>query len=181
MDGIKPKKPIWKKWWFWIGLFFILPFVSLLIMGSVGQSLPEDTTIKPTNAPQAVITQALNQAPKYVFNVPSLVGKDLDGVISVLGTPEGQDPTAEQIRLGAKEWDKTFVKDGKELMATYTISDRKIVDFFISSEDPSGATKDKSYLLEIGNLNENDSRYKVEFVKTLKDPSLFTGVKIMPQ
>lgn len=117
---------------------------------------------------------------QYVFNVPSLVGKDLDGVIAVLGQPQGQDPTALQIQQGVREWDKTFIKDGKELLVTYSISNRKIVDFFISTDDSSGNTTDTGYLLQISNLQENDPRYRVEFVKSIKNPSSFTGVKVIP-
>ena len=63
----------------------------------------------------------------------------------------------------------------------YTISNRKIVDFFISTDDPSGVTKDTTHLLKLGNLKQNDPKYKVEFVKAIKNPSVFTGVKIIPQ
>lgn len=121
-----------------------------------------------------------SQSVKSTFDVPSLVGKDVDEVIATLGEPQGQDPTALQIQQGVKEWDKTFVKDGKELLVTYTISDRKIVDFFISTDDPSGVTTDKENLLVIGNLSENDPKYTVEFVKAIKDPDSYTGVKVIP-
>ncbi|HSW88015.1 MAG TPA: hypothetical protein VLG12_02520 [Candidatus Saccharimonadales bacterium] len=122
----------------------------------------------------------VKQADLATFDVPSLVGKDLDGVIAVLGQPKGIDPTALQIQQGVTEWDKTFVKDGKELLVTYTISDRKIVDFFISTSDPSGATSDKEALLKQENLKQDDAKYRVEFVKAIKDPSTFTGVKVIP-
>ena len=121
-----------------------------------------------------------SQSAKSTFDVPSLVEKDLDGVIALLGEPQGQDPTALQIQQGVKEWDKTFVKDNKELLVTYTISNRKVVDFFISTDDPSGITTDKENLLRIGNLSENDPRYTVEFVKAIKDPNSYTGVKAIP-
>lgn len=116
----------------------------------------------------------------YVFDVPSLIGKDLDGIVAMLGTPKGQDPTEQQIQLGVTEWDKTFVKDGKELLVTYTTSNRKVVDFFISTDDPSGSTTDTEHLLQMGNLQENDPKYKVEFVKAIKNPSSFTGIKVIP-
>ncbi len=165
-----------KKWWFWV----ILIFVSFLIIrGSSG-----DTNNGQTEQPKADIPSASSknsQVTQYVFDIPSLVGKDLNGVIAVLGTPKGQDPTAQQIALGAKEWDKSFVKDGKKLLVTYTISNRKIIDFFLNADDPSGKIKNTTHLMELGNLKQNDPRYKVEFVKVLKDPSSFTGVKIIPK
>ncbi len=117
---------------------------------------------------------------QYAFDVPSLVGKDLDGVIAILGEPRGQDPTSLQIQQGVIDWDKTFIKDGKELLVTYTISNRKIIDFFISTDDPSGGTSDSEALLLLGNLKQTDSRYRVEFVKAIGSPGSFTGVKVIP-
>lgn len=118
---------------------------------------------------------------QYAFDVPFLVGKDLYGVIAVLGTPEGNEPTRQQIDLGIKEWDKTFRNNGQELLVTYTISDKKIVDFFISTNDPSGITTDTNALLQQGNLTQNDPRYRVEFVKAIKNTNTFTGVKVIPK
>ena len=90
------------------------------------------------------------------------------------------EPTNEQIRLGVKDWDMGFTKDGKDLLISYNIATRKINDLFISTDDKSGKTKDKSHLLEMGNLKENDPRYTIEFVKALNNPSSFTGIKIIP-
>ncbi len=178
----KPNKSIWKKWWFWVLLFFGIPFTLLLIMGTIGNNLPENATTAPSGVPQAVVTEAMaTQTPKnYVFDIPSLVGKDITGVKAALGTPKDKEPTAQQIKLGTKEWSLTFEKEGKELLVTYNTASGKITDYFIGTDDPSGKTKDKNHLLELGNINEGDSRYKVEFVKALKDPSVFTGVKVIP-
>lgn len=181
MDN-KPNKSIWKKWWFWVILVLGVPFVFLLIMGTIGNSLPESATTTPSEAPQAVVTEAIaTQVPmQYVFDIPSLIGKDIIGVKAALGTPKDKEPTSQQIKLGAKEWSLTFEKEGKELLVTYKTATGKIVDYFIGTDDPSGKTKDKGHLLEIGNINEGDSRYKIEFVKALNDSSVFTGVKVTP-
>ena len=123
-------------------------------------------------------TQNINN--QYVFDIPSIVGKNLDEIITVLGKPEGQNPTALQIQQGIREWEKIFKKEGKELLVTYIISNGKIVDFFIPTDNTSGITKDKKHLLVIGNLNENDPNYRIEFVKAIKEPTSFTGIKIIP-
>lgn len=169
-----------KKWWFWV----ILILISFFIIRGMGGDTDNNKTNNKTEQPRVVAPPASSknsQVNQYVFDIPSLVGKNLDGVIAVLGTPKGQDPTAQQIALGAKEWDKTFVKNGIELLVTFTISNKRIVDFFISTDDPSGKTKNTTHLMELGNLKQNDPRYKIEFVKTLKDPSSFTGVKVIPK
>lgn len=169
-EGLKKepnKSPLWKKWWTWL-IFIVAVF---LVANAFNQ------------APKLMerARESANTSNKQIFDVPALVGKNLDGVITVLGTPKGQDPTALQIQQGITEWDKTFVKDGKELLVTYTISNRKIVDFFISADDPSGKTTNTTNLLQLGNLREGDSRYRIEFVRAIKDPNSFTGVKIIPK
>ena len=165
-------KPFLKKWW----LLLILIAILVIYINIASKSHTQSSNNEPLTETPTVTSEI-----KPVFDIPFLVGKNLDGVIAVLGTPKGQDPTAQQIQLGAKEWDKIFIKDNKELLVTYTISNRKIVDFFISTDDPSGVTKDTTHLLKLGNLKQNDPKYKVEFVKAIKNPSVFTGVKIIPQ
>lgn len=181
----KQKRSLWKKWWFWVGLFFGIPFLFLLILGTIGNNLPQDSTTVPSKAAQAVVTQAVVTqpvaTPKYVFDVPALMSKDIDGVKAVLGKSKGLEPNSEQVRLGVKEWDATFEKEGKELLVTYNIGTKQIKDFFISSDDPSGKTSNKNHLLELGNLKENDPTYKIEFVKALREPSSFTGIKVSPR
>lgn len=120
----------------------------------------------------------------YIFDVPALIGKNIDEVRTILGTPldkELTEPSQEQLNLGANQWDNTFRKDGEDLLVTFSPLTRQIVDFFIATDDSSGKTQDKNHLLELGNLKEGDSRYNIEFVKTLKDPSYYTGVKAIPK
>ncbi|MBI2420522.1 MAG: hypothetical protein HYV38_00345, partial [Candidatus Levybacteria bacterium] len=78
-------------------------------------------------------------------------------------------------------WDNTFKKDGKELLVTYKPSTREVIDFFVSTDDPSGATKDTKKLLEISGLSENSPSYIIEFVKVINDPNSYTGIKATPK
>lgn len=168
----KLKKPIWKKWWVWaIGIVLLI-----IIIGNSGASKTKPIR-SATPPPDVVTTQTA------VFDVPALIGKNLDEVTASLSPyqKKSADPTEQQIKLGAKTWDRTFEKDGKTLLVTYDILTKKIIDFFIDTDDPNGSTKDKNHLLALGGLKENDSKYKVEFVKAIKDPSVFTGIKITPQ
>lgn len=118
----------------------------------------------------------------YTFDVPSLVNKSLDEIITELEPYKQKtlEPNKAQIDAGVKEWEVSFKKDNKELLVTYVISTKQIKDFFISSDDSSGSTKDKNHLLELGKLSENDPNYKIEYVKVLRDPASFTGIKIIP-
>lgn len=154
-----------------VGRLIVLIVVIAAIAGCGGQK-QTTTQSSPTVAQQA----------QFVFDVPSLVGKNLDEVKAALSSYQKKtlEPTEEQIKAGIKDWEMEFEKDGKSLLVTYEISTKKIKDFFISTDDISGKTKDKVHLSALGNLKEGDSRYRVEFVKAFADPAYFTGVKIIP-
>ena len=166
-------------------IFVVLP-IAFLVIGGIGylitggkMSTSEQT---PTSAP-TVVTKEETPALQFVFDLPVLIGKNADEVATTLKDYQKKtlQPTQEQIKMGVKDWDMEFEKDGKDLLVSYVIATKVVNSFFISTDDPSGATKDKKHLLELGNLNESDSRYKVEFVKVLKDSTRFTGVKVTPR
>ena len=166
------KKKFYKRWWFWV-----LVVIALFIIGAAGNGSKKNTV-----SHQETKTE---NTPSHTFDVPSLMGKNIDEVKAVLGAPVSDtEPTAQQLGLGLNEWEKNFKKDGQELLVTYRPKDRTVIDFFITANDPSGKdglTKDTKKLLQIGNLNENDPRYAIEFVRALKDKSSYTGVKISPK
>ncbi|MCX6812781.1 MAG: hypothetical protein NTW79_04190 [Candidatus Berkelbacteria bacterium] len=175
-----------------VGLIFgiatVLFFVLFGVTSNKSTPTTSPTTTTKTETPAATTqkteTPTTTPAPKFIFDVPSLVGKNIDEVRTVLGSPADKtmtEPTKEQLSLGAAEWDNTFQKDGNDLLVTFDPTTRKIIDFFISTDDASGKTQDKNHLLEMGNLKENASNYKVDYVKTLKDSTSFTGVKATPK
>ncbi len=164
-----------KKNWFWrhkIISGILLVFV-IIIIAAIADGPTE---------PKATDTQVATTASEPVFDVPVLMGKNVDDITKVLGKAAGDDePTAQQLALGTKEWWKTYKKDGRELLVTYNPQTRSIVDFFISAKsDNEMSRKDMDKLLEVGNLKQGASDYSIEYVKALKDPSTYTGVKITP-
>ena len=177
MNEPKVKKPIYKKWWFWvIAIFFGISYLgSKLPPTQKSEDIPVQDVVKNTSTPELKIN--------YTYDVPSLLDKNSDQIKTELKPylNKSVEPTQEQINLGVKDWDLSFTKDNKDLLISYNITTKKVNDFFISTDDKSGKTKDTKHLLELGNVKENDSRYKVEFVKTFVDPSTFTGIKIIPQ
>lgn len=138
---------------------------------------------KPAQKPEASKpTKAVEQKVSAAFDVPSLVGKNVDEITTEL-KPYQQEflaPTQAQIDAGVDVWDTSFSKDGQALLVNYNIATKKVDDFFISTDGKSGKTKDKQRLLQVGNLKESDPRYKVEFVKVITEPSYYTGIKIVP-
>jgi len=183
------EKPSRKKILLYFGLatllFLILGVTTTKPVSSPTQTVKQNITTKPTSLPtQTAQLNVTNTNKQYVFDVPALVGKNIDEIRVILGEPEDgklKEPNDQQIELGTTEWNNTFEKGGKELLVTYNIKTRKVIDFFISTDDSSGATDNTRHLLELGNLTENDPRYKIEFVKAFIKPSVFTGVKAIPR
>lgn len=129
---------------------------------AVAQTQPQPET---TQAPQ-------NTAPQFSFDVPSLIGKNIDEVKAILGKPTDYTaPTKQQLALSSI-WDMGYTKDDVNLLITYSPKNKIITDFFIDGSD-------KNKLLTQGNLQENNDNYKVEFVKNVMKPDEITGVKIM--
>lgn len=151
-----------------LGLFLIGSVIAVLM--SVLSS--------PSQTSKAVVSSAASTQ-KVVFNVPSLLGKDVDQIKKELGTPsDDTEPTELQLKNMSQdsEWWKTFKKDGVELLVTYNPRTRKVVDFFISDL----GDQDKARIMAAGGLKNDDPACQLEFVKALKDPSTYTGLKITP-
>ena len=154
-------------------LFKFLPLLAVtILLISCGSS----------NKKEEQNTNATKTDVKKVYDVSSLVGKNIDEIRSVLGKPSDEEiePTKQQMEMNFDSWDNNFDKDGKTLLITFNPQDRKVIDFFISTDDPSGTTDDYSDLLKICNVTDDNSAYKIEPVPTIKDDTRFTGIKIVP-
>jgi hypothetical protein len=115
---------------------------------------------------------------KQVFDVPALIGKNVDQVKAVLGATKIKDePTQLQLDMGTDEWSNTITKDGVDLLVTYHPKTRKVVDFFISASVVEG---DQETLYKVANVKPGASNYRLEFVKANTRPGLYTGLKITP-
>jgi len=151
------------------GLGAVILFPILLIIFFSGN----ESTPKPAEEVQAVQPAA----PAYAFDIPSLLGQDIDALKQTLGAPtEDSEPTAAQLQLGTDTWEKSWTKGEYDLMATYDVKTKKVVDLFLSTNTDAAfaSFKDTDNILKIGNLEKSNSRYSVEFVKANKGG--YTGV-----
>lgn len=132
------------------------------------------------SGPKQEVTESVKNIVSTVYDLDSLYGKNIDEIVTVLGKPlNDSEPTKLQKDSGIKEWEKSFKKDGYDLLVTYYSDTRDVKDFFISSNDPSGATKDYITLIEVGGIDKQ-SKFIVKPVNTIKDPNLYTGVIFTP-
>lgn len=155
-------------------------FLCLLII-FIFISIFNTNSIEPKQ--EQKLTQFQKEKIVVVFDVEALYGKNIDEIRAVLGEPtdgEYTNPTAQQLALGTKEWSNSFKKDKYELLVTYDVASKKVIDFFVETDDPSGATKDTKKLEKILNV-ENSTNFTIEPVKALKDPSVYTGIKVVPK
>lgn len=125
------------------------------------------------------VVQSVDQ--KVIFDVPSLVGKNVTEIVTILGTPSSNDVPKEEQLLSNREWDMSFQKDGFQLLVTYNYDTKVVKDFFVGGDDQTYENRDTERMIKMTNTKENDPRYTVSFVKAYKDPSRFTGILITPK
>lgn len=119
--------------------------------------------------------------PQPVFDVPSLIGKDIDEIRQILGKPTDErltEPPPETIKKFDDEWDNRFSKNGYKLLVVFSPKTRQVVDFFFPTNDPSQKTRDVQSLMHLTGVSEMDSLYTVERVPVQGSPSEYTGIII---
>lgn len=168
-----------------IGLYILGGWILIAMISTALNTNKEQKTTTPTSNPASTKTKTATPAvtatptPKFIFDVPSLFGKNIDEIRTILGEPadkELTESTQEQLSLGATQWTNTFKKDEYELQVTFNPSSRKIIDFFAC---PSSGYVDQNKLMEVSNTKENASNYTIKPVKELKNPNNITGITII--
>ena len=114
-----------------------------------------------------------------VFDVPSLMGKDIDQVKSALGAPVSDREVLKN--NGDDTNSKNWRKDNTALLVAFHKNTRHIENFFVSCDTLSGMCDDEEHLLQMGGLQRNDSRYHVEFMPTGLVTGRYTGVMATPR
>jgi hypothetical protein len=121
-------------------------------------------------------------AGKPVFDVPALLGKNIDEVrADLLGaaiTPDA-DLTPKQLQSGQTEWIKSFRRDSTTLVVSYNAQTRRVHDFFLKTAH--GRTSDYQALLRLANVTEADRRLRVEPMKTVANPRQYVGIRLAPR
>lgn len=113
---------------------------------------------------------------KYVFDVPSLLAKNIDQVTALLGGSFQVDaePTATALTAGHPTWERSFRRDTTLLFVTYHAQTRQIFHVFLSTAQQK--TVRYASLLELGNLWGDEPRLVVEPRRANDDSGRYRGV-----
>lgn len=113
-------------------------------------------------ADKAIAPAISQKAPKpsvpFVFDVPSLLDKNIDQIEQELGKPT--EPEVPNLTLN--ELERRCRRKGYTLIIDYDTVSRKVTSFIISATEPAGGTKDCRKLLVAGNVRAGDARYTVD-------------------
>jgi hypothetical protein len=161
-----------------VGGAVAIPVIGLLLIACL---FPRGPSLRGSPARSVPHSETANERVEPVFDVPSLLGKDMDGVQAVLGTPT-EDDSDHPWHDGSDEHLKAWEKNGVALGVTFHSRSKRVIDFFVSLDDsPSSAgTTDKKHLLAVGNLKEDDPRYRIECVFAVGEPGVYAGAKAIP-
>ena len=158
------KKPWYTKWW----AIILLIILVIIVIDQFGNN---SKTRTPSQKEEKYLT---------VFDFEALYGKNVDEIKTILGTPSSDtEPTDLQTQL-IEEWEKLWQKDGYELLVTYNVASRRIIDYFVPTNDQSGATKDLRKLEAVVGAKKLIN-FRVLPVKTIDDPTKYTGVRVIPK
>ena len=115
-----------------------------------------------SNEPK-IIKNISKSGMKAIFDVPSLIGRNIEEIRKELGTPIDKEiePSNLQKKMKVNFLDNTFEKAGNTLLITFNPINWKVIDFFIGTNDSSGSTIDCSNLFKIYNLTNNNAKYLV--------------------
>jgi len=162
----------------WLGIG-ILALVIILII-STGSSKKTEKSPQESQSTQQQI-----ETIEIVFDIPSLIDKDISEIKSALGNPSyAYYPTKTQTKL-TPEVDYTSLswsKNDYELQIDFYDANKpnagKVKEMFLSKN-----TNSKDELIKAGNLidYQNSPYYSIQFQKSLTGTPLYTGTHIYPK
>lgn len=114
-----------------------------------------------------------------IVDAPRMLTLTIDDARKELGTPidgEQTEPTALQRSLGMDTWENTFEISGYSVTLEYNTESREVVNIFIATNDPTGATRDWKTLAQKAGIDEDATTYAVQPVQALNKSGYYTGV-----
>lgn len=132
---------------------------TLAIIGAFLEPEKSQTEQKQPVVTAAASSSSRTRAP-VIFDISSLVGKNIAEVKAVLGKPIGD------LKMNDTFYYMTFSKNGQELSFNYDAKTKEVQSIFFDADDGTGEKQSKELLLDRGNLSEDDSSYEIEVMTT---------------
>ena len=148
---------------------YLLPLTLLLGCASTEQPVVE--------APSVTKVPTVNRA----FDVTALLGMNADQIAQPLVSQSirpDHDLTPRQAAGGETEALYTYWRDTTALEVSYDPTTLKVNSYFIKTK--SGHTADYATLLKLANVSKYDKRLSIEPIASVENPSIYTGVKLVP-
>lgn len=126
---------------------------------------PSESTAKPSRA---------------LWNIPALIGMDYEGVKKIMGSPTGYLPAdPDPFASAPPYWSENGVNASSNLLVcVIEPSSGAVKEFLLTPEEP---TSDAASLLEMGNLDSDDSRYDVKLIPNEDNPKEWDMVVVTPR
>jgi hypothetical protein len=103
-------------------------------------------------------TNSNQEPPEVTFDIPSLIGKNIDQVRKVLGKSEDTSP--DPSRPSVKAYTNWYHKKGQKLLIDFDPHTRKITRFYIQPDVPYDNLED---VMKVGNLDSIETmNYLIE-------------------
>ena len=138
---------------------------------SQSQTFDSSSDVTEVNAPTLDAAATTPQS----FDVPALIGLNVDQVIDRLGKPI---KTLQSSRR-AKERNLLFRHDSQQLLVHYKRRTGRILDFYLPAANPDGYLN-VSRLLTSGNITDGNPSYSLDWAYMPGSNRIFKGVKITP-
>lgn len=111
-----------------------------------------------------------------IWNVPAVVGRPIDAVKKQL--VGGQDGAASDATLKQSTW----MRQGTTLSATWRPTNRRVTEWTLIARDEAHAVREeeRDQLLKIGQLQDNNPAYSLDWIEANDRPLFYTGVRVTP-
>lgn len=139
--------------------------------------LTSDKTPEDLEHPPAIKSETTSVATEPIFDIPAIIGQDIDQVRAILGPGEiSYQATPLQIKRGDITSSVEYTKDGYSLSIDYYDNTSKVESMMYGPESEN--VNDYHDILKAGNLREDDKRYLIKPMPVLGKSGWYASVKI---
>ncbi|MFW5884940.1 MAG: DUF443 family protein [Patescibacteria group bacterium] len=185
--------PLFLIWYIWAktewnnSIKIISTLIILVLLFAINSSFEEEINVEKVQEDNKKVVREENEE-SIVFDVPSLLNKKISYFTKQYGEPTNDNPEPTETAIegnSADTWTKRFEKDGYGISVEYNTNNGEVVEIFFSKarkniplEETWVTDEEKEELLKASNIDLSSNKYDAGFIKSIQDPSRFTGVKV---